>query len=482
MFRNLGLSTKLLLTFVPLFLLLIGDGYYITVKGQEEAMLQQAQNAAFEKAQILRVSLVQQMVENERVDDAYLESLRKVGGLQELYIRIKPENLRLREWLEDSARTERLMKREAYALAKGDIGNEVFASGNALFVRRENDVEAIIPFKAEKKCQTCHDVPIGQVLGAAHIQVPLKEINVAIAENSNRTALISGVLALVTLIVGYFVFRTLVLKPVKILASATEAIAGGNLNYELNAIDNNDEIGTLNQSFDKMRRALKLSQDALRTSTVGQIAQSLIRDFRAPMRQILTSVEQIERTDPSADEKKLLCGTARNSVIDMNKMAQDLLDYTTGDIKVNKRTTNLVNLINYVAESVRSDLDRDVVRLEVESGVTGNVPLDYERFGRALINIIGYASNYVPPGGVIKLATTQEGANVVVTVSDNGSGIPPQFRDRIFEPFTKFVQEKGLGISLALAKRIIDLQGGRIVLESVEGTGSTFTIHMPVAA
>ena len=68
---------------------------------------------------------------------------------------------------------------------------------------------------------------------------------------------------------------------------------------------------------------------------------------------------------------------------------------------------------------------------------------------------------------------------VVFRISDNGNGIPQQFRDRIFEPFTKLVQEKGLGLALALAKRIIDIQGGKIELQSEEGKGTTFAISMP---
>ncbi|HTP79845.1 MAG TPA: HAMP domain-containing sensor histidine kinase [Bacteroidota bacterium] len=481
MFRNLKLSSKLLFTFVPLFILLIVDDYYLDIRGQEDAMLNQAKASAFEKAHIVRVSLVEQMLENEKVDDVLLDNLRKVGGLEDLYIRIRPDNLHLRDWLQDSTRDARLMKRMQYAMAKGDIGNEVFDSGNSLFVNREDNIEAIIPFKAEKKCQTCHDVPINHVLGVAHIQVPLKEIKASISANAQRTAVITLGFAVLTLVIGIFFYRSLIQKPVRNLLAATEAIGQGNLSYEMNVSTSSDELGILSQSFDRMRKTLRQSQEALRNSTVGQIANSLIRDFRAPMRQILTSVDRIERGNPADDVKAQLCATARNSVVDMNKMAQDLLDYTTGDLKVNKRPCNVPGVLTYVADAVRQDLERDMVKLEVQQGYQGNIPLDYERIARAFINIVSYSVNYIPPGGMIRLAAAAQEKMVVFRISDNGNGIPAQFRDKIFEPFTRFVQEKGLGLSLALAKRIIEAQGGTILVESEEGKGTSFTISMPQA-
>ena len=88
MFRNMKLSGKLLVAFVPIFLLLIGDSYYLTNQQQEEAMLEQAKAAAIQKAQIVREALVQQMVEKYKIEDSFLERLQRVGGLKDLYIRI----------------------------------------------------------------------------------------------------------------------------------------------------------------------------------------------------------------------------------------------------------------------------------------------------------------------------------------------------------------------------------------------------------
>jgi signal transduction histidine kinase len=120
--------------------------------------------------------------------------------------------------------------------------------------------------------------------------------------------------------------------------------------------------------------------------------------------------------------------------------------------------------------------------LEVVQGYEGNAMIDYERTARAIINIVNYSSNYVPPGGMIRLSTEENKNSVIIRVADNGRAIPAQFKNRIFDPFVKIVQEKGVGLSLALAKRIIEIQGGSIEVESVEGKGNAFVIRLQVGS
>lgn len=473
------LTTKLLVTYVPLFMVAIAGIYLMTVRASEEQMLEQAKDAAFQKAHIVREALVSQMIDKYKVEDGFLNRIRTAGGLTDLYIRIRPENLHLTEDLQDSARTVRLTVRMQEAMAKGSIGEEVFSTGAAMYVRREDNFEAIIPFKAEKKCQACHEVEVGHVLGVAHVQIPLDEINRSIQENSIRTALVSLGFAAVSLAIGFAFYRSLIQKPVQQLVNATEELRKGNLNYEVGMKQTNDELGLLAESFNRMRKALKQSQEALRTSTVGQIAQSLIRDFRTPMREILTSVDQILR-GAGDEQRNQLAETVKSSVQTMQKITQDLLEFTTGDLKANKMACRMPQLISYVEQMVKVDLEREGIRLDVVQGFLGNASVDYDRFARALINIINYSANYVPPDGVIRLSTAAENNNLIVKIEDNGSGVPAVFLDKIFDPFVKIVQEKGVGLSLALAKRMIDMQGGKVAVQSTEGKGTTFTITMPM--
>ena len=474
------LSTKLLVTFVPLFIIAIIGSYELTIQASEEQMLEQAKDAAFQKAHIVREALVSQMVDKYQVEDSFLNKIRTAGGLLDLYIRIRPDNLHLRQDLQDdSARIARLTARMNEAMEKGAIGDEVFTTGNAMYVRREDDFEAIIPFKAEGKCMECHDVDVGHILGVAHVKLPLTEINRSIRANSNRTAMISLGFAVASLAIGFIFYRSLIQKPVNSLVTATEELRKGNLNYDVGMKKSNDELGLLADSFDRMRKALKQSQDALRTSAVGQIAQSLIRDFRAPMREILTSVDRLQRSD-TEEQRKQAFETTKHSVEAMQKITQDLLEFTTGDLKANKMSARVPLVIGYVEQMVRPDLERERIKFEVQQGYQGSASLDYDRITRAMINIINYSVNYVPPNGTIKLSTASLNNALIITIEDNGSGIPAAFLGKVFEPFVKIVQERGVGLNLALAKRTIDMQGGKIEVKSSEGKGTTFIITMPM--
>lgn len=484
MFRNLSISTKLMFTFVPIFILGIAASIYLNNQYQEGQMQAQALQAANEKALIVRESLVNMMVESQEVDDKYLEKVKQIANLHELYIRIDTAKLNLAEDYMDSTRSVRLGERVALANNKGEYdiqyGNQVLATGKQQWIRLGDDFKAMVPFVAEKKCQRCHDVQIGDVLGVAHLDFPLTKIIEANQENSQRSAMISGGVAFFVMLVGFIFFRSLVQSPLKKLESAAEEIGKGNMSDELKLPEGNDEVGKLAQSFTQMRNALKQSQDAMRISTVGQVAASLVQDFRAPIKEIVSAIDEIKKSPMDETKKNELLDEAKESAQLVNRMTQDLIDFTSGEIKVDKKLSSIGKLIRTITTSVKPDLDKQQIKFDTNAKYDGQAIIDPERTARAIDNIISYATNYVPSGGMIKLETDSEPGKLHIKIIDNGSGIPKAFQEKIFEPFVKVVQSGGVGLDLALAKKIIEKQGGKISLVSDEGKGTTYEITLPM--
>ena len=161
-------------------------------------------------------------------------------------------------------------------------------------------------------------------------------------------------------------------------------------------------------------------------------------------------------------------------------MTQDLIDYTTGELKVDKKLTNIPQLMRAVASEVKPDLERENITFDVVIGYDSTMILDPDRSRRALVNIITYAQNYVAAKGMIRLSDEIIGKELVIKITDNGSGIPDAFKEKIFEPFVKIVKGKGVGVELALAKRMIEKQGGKIQVTSQEGKGTTYSIALPM--
>jgi len=484
MFRSLRLSTKLLITFVPIFIIAIAVSGDVNIAFQEDLIQKQALQSAGQKAQIVREALVNQMVENQQVKDEFLDRIQHVAGLTNLYIRMTPADLHLREFLEDTTRTTRLMKREQFANSKDEIdlqyGKEVLATGEQKWLRTGDNFRAMIPFKAEKKCLACHEVPMNQTLGVAHIEFPLTDVLSSIKESSIRSGMISIGFSFFSILLGFIFYRTLIQKPIRKLETAADEIGKGNLNYEMEISGAKDELGNLSRTFNQMKNALKQSQETVRMSTVGQVASSLIHDFRSPMKDILSAIDQIQRGQLDEEKKMHACESARSAVQLVNKMTQDLFDYTTGELKVDKRLTNVPQLLRAISSEVKPDLDRENIIFEVAAGYDGTIILDPDRTKRALVNIIAYAQNYVAKGGMIRLSDEITGNELIIKITDNGSGIPGAFTEKIFEPFVKIVKGKGVGIEMALAKRMIEKQGGKIQVASQEGKGSTYSIVMPM--
>lgn len=484
MFKNLSISTKFFLTFVPIFIIGIAVSIYLNNGYQEEQMQAQALEAANEKALIVRESLVNMMVESQMVDDKYLDKVKHAANLHELYIRIDTARLRLAEDFMDSSRTVRLGERITLANSKGEYdieyGNKVLATGKQQWIRLGDDFKAMVPFVAEKKCLRCHDVQIGDVLGVAHLDFPLTRIIEANERNSRRSAMISGGVAFVVLAAGFLFFRTLVRSPLRQLESAAEAIGKGNMNESTILPGGNDEVGRLAAAFVQMRSALRQSQDAMRISTVGQVAASLVQDFRTPLTSITAAIDELKRNPQDESKRQSLLDEAKESAQQVNRMTQDLIDFTSGELRVNKQLSGIGKLLRTVTASVKPALDRQQIQFDMRDRYDGQAIIDAERTIRALSNIILYAANYVAAGGKITLESDTVNGQLFFIITDNGSGIPAGFREKIFEPFMKVVQSGGVGLDLALAKRIIEKQNGSVSVSSEEGKGTSYRITLPM--
>lgn len=242
-----------------------------------------------------------------------------------------------------------------------------------------------------------------------------------------------------------------------------------------------------------LARRLKTSNAELRESERlrEQLAQLIVHDLRNPLTALIGSLEVLHLTmvRQASEEQRNLLDSARRSAHILAKLVDELLDVSkmeVGMLALKLEPVDLIQLIQASVENVQAQAslqDLDVYSQPEED--LSMVVCDRQMVDRVLANLLANAIDYTPSGGRIVVAATQEEEGVTVSVSDTGSGIPPEHRARIFEKFAAVEhpgqKRRGTGLGLTFCKMAIEAHGGRIWVESEPDEGSTFFFTLPVA-
>ncbi|HEY5610099.1 MAG TPA: ATP-binding protein, partial [Thermoanaerobaculia bacterium] len=149
-----------------------------------------------------------------------------------------------------------------------------------------------------------------------------------------------------------------------------------------------------------------------------------------------------------------------------------------GEVDVNRVIGQCIQLVDHKVElgnvTLRLELDEELPLLRGDSG----------QIEQLLLALIMNAIEAMPQGGNLRVATSTDAAaeNVTMIVEDDGIGIPQSILPQLFEPFVTTKEEKGVGLGLAISRRIVERHHGEIGVQSEAGRGTKFTITIPVAA
>jgi signal transduction histidine kinase len=190
------------------------------------------------------------------------------------------------------------------------------------------------------------------------------------------------------------------------------------------------------------------------------------------------STTQVEMAD-------MLVKTARQ----VETLAHDLLDVAraeSGAVKVELRPTDIPGVLEDARRATALRPDAEGLRLEVVSEGDGLVALaDSQRLAQVVANLASNAVKYGGSGGIVIFRASKVHDAVRIEVIDRGVGLSTEKQTQLFEPFNRLGLERsaveGHGIGLALAKRLVELQGGSIGVTSAPGEGATFWVELPVA-
>ncbi len=222
----------------------------------------------------------------------------------------------------------------------------------------------------------------------------------------------------------------------------------------------------------------------------NEFLATLAHELRNPLGPIMSGASILESTDDEATKNRVTSIISRQAEY-MSKLVNDLMDVsriTQGKVKLEFERLNIHDIISDSLEMVDQHIKNKNHNVSVEY-LDDDVPVfgDRARLSQIFSNIIHNAAKYTDEGGVIKISVNQEVSYVIVRITDNGLGIPPERLADVFNMFTQIEAHSthtkgGLGIGLTLVSKLVALHHGDISVESEgAGKGSTFEIRLPIS-
>jgi len=288
----------------------------------------------------------------------------------------------------------------------------------------------------------------------------------------------------------------------RILANANKQLAEANLTLQAEKTSEleklnanlqraNAELERTNRSLHREVAERARAEEALQEAdrNKDEFLAMLAHELRNPLAPIHNAL-QLMRMQPSAGQSQWAQEVIQRQLAYLTRLVDDLLDVsriTRGKIALTREPLEVATLITRALETIGPLLQErgHTLTLQIPSEPL-RVDGDPTRLTQALGNVLGNAAKYTDRGGRIELICVRQGTEVEIHVRDNGIGIPAELLPRIFDLFTQLDRRSdqsasGLGIGLALVRRLVEMHGGSIrALSAGAGAGSEFVIHLPL--
>lgn len=244
----------------------------------------------------------------------------------------------------------------------------------------------------------------------------------------------------------------------------------------------NAELEDKNEALEEILASLRAAQQAAveaeRLAAIGTLAATIVHDFRGPLSVIGATARELATPAAIAQaETSQLAGRIADESARLTRMCAELADSTRVFAGSPRR---VLEDLDGVVESALAALSpaASVAGVVIETALHSGVRLsiDEDRFRRMLLNLGFNAIEAMPNGGTLRLASERAGDRVLLCVSDTGTGIPDEIRDRIFEPFVTAGKLKGTGLGLPIAKKVVGEHDGQIEVGKPEGGGTVFRL------
>ncbi len=328
-----------------------------------------------------------------------------------------------------------------------------------------------------------------QVLGALMVSKGGAEVEAAVRDRRRDILLVFAFALGVTVLLSLYLAGTIA-RPIRRLALAADQVRHGKgRTFEIPDFSRRgDEIGDLSAALRDMTAALWARLDA-----IEGFAADVAHEIKNPLTSLRSAVETVARVEDPVQQKRLM-SIILDDVQRLDRLISDISGASRLDAELSRTESMPVDIAHLLeslvaARDATAQVDAPRFRLELDRTQDLTVSGMEDRLGQVLRNLVNNAITFSPPHGEIVLAAWRDGPWVVLSVSDDGPGIPDTKLTAIFDRFyterpsgEKFGTHSGLGLSIS--KQIVEAHGGTIVAENrhdAQGKtcGARFTLHLP---
>lgn len=280
---------------------------------------------------------------------------------------------------------------------------------------------------------------------------------------------------------------------------------GGKISARV-SVPGSDELSKLGATINGMLAALEQSETELRElfeeekklrqdleaeiNKRVEFTRALVHELKTPITPVLASSELLLEEIKEGGPLWELAQNINLGAYNLNQRIDELLDLARGEVgmlHLNPESVDSGQLLRSIVDSVKPLARKSGHSLNAE--LPPSLPViqaDEDRLRQVLLNLLNNAFKFTPAGGSITVKADRKGTNLVVEVQDTGRGISKEEQERLFEPYQQVEGERnrlsGLGLGLSLSKKLVELHGGRVWVQSEKGKGSTFGFSIPLEA
>lgn len=325
--------------------------------------------------------------------------------------------------------------------------------------------------------------------GYIHLKINAEDFSENLKSNAIKrivaTSLVFGLGILIAVFLSWMYTR-----PIHNVVNAARRVAAGDLTLLNVTADRKDEIGELTQSFNfmvqKLREERALEEklrEAEHLSGIAQLARGIAHEIRNPLNFISLSIDHLrEKYIPlkSGEKEKFesLITSIKHEIQRLNKLVGDFLDCGK-PLRLSLQEVDMSSLIDDVIALVWAKAEKDGIRIHRQGGELPKLYLDPELIKTCILNVILNAFQAMPAGGDLTVSTKASDSRVSIIIEDTGIGVSKENLPRLFDPFFS-TKSTGLGLGLAMTKRVVEEHGGKVDFQSIEGKGSNVTISLPI--